>query len=183
MPPQTRRSPGTQSRPPAPHRAGANPGAGRRQASRSGGGGRGAAGQTSGRPALLAGMPGWLPAAAAGFGPVAGVVAGKVAGNYYGPGFAVICVAAALLAACSAASKWLWYLIPAMPPVIWLAGAVAELEWRKPAYKGTKEQAVGLVHATTHTFPVIATCVVVMGLVAVVGAVRERNQKGARRGR
>jgi hypothetical protein len=132
---------------------------------------------------MLSGLPGWLPAAAAGFGPVVGAVVGKILGNYYGPGFAVVCVAAAVLAAASAASNWLWYLLPGMPPVIWLVGAVAELEWRNPAYKGTKEQAVGLVHATTHTFPVIATCAVAMGLVAVVGAVRERNQKGARRGR
>ena len=132
---------------------------------------------------MLAGLPGWLPVAAAGFGPAIGAVIGKVLGDYHGPGFAVVCVAAALLAAASAASNWLWYLLPGMPPVIWLVGAVAELEWRNPPYKGSKEQAVGLVHATTHTFPVIAACVVAMGLVAVAGAVRERNQKGARRGR
>jgi hypothetical protein len=129
----------------------------------------------------LSGLPGWLPAAAAGLGPVVAVVVGKVAGNYYGPGFAVLCVAAALLAAASAASNWLWFLIPGMPPVIWLVGAVAELEWRNPPYKGTKEQAVGLVHATTHVFPVIAVSVVAMGLVAVVGTMQERK-KGARRG-
>ncbi|MEY9855451.1 hypothetical protein ABH935_001055 [Catenulispora sp. GAS73] len=137
----------------------------------------------SGRPPLLAGMPGWLPAAAVGLGPVLAAIVGKILGNYYGPGFAVVCVIAAGLAAAAAASNWLWYLIPALPPVIWLVGAVAELEWRNPPYQGTKAEAVGLVHATTHTFPVIAVCAVVMGSVAVWGTVQERKKKGARRGR
>ncbi|GAA1975460.1 hypothetical protein GCM10009838_39550 [Catenulispora subtropica] len=76
-------------------------------------------------------------------------------------------------------------MIPALPPFAWLVAAGAELLWHDPPYADAKAKAVGLVHATTHVFPVILIALAAMGLVAAVAAVRARprthHPRGARR--
>lgn len=96
MPAQTRRTSGPSSRPPAPRRSDAYAGAGRREPAPAR---RGTPVRETGRAALLPGLPGWTPVVAAVLNPVVAAILGKAAGDYYGPGFAVGCVAAALLAA------------------------------------------------------------------------------------
>lgn len=61
-----------------------------------------------------------------------------------------------------------WWVIPALPPMAWLVAAAAELVWHDPPYPDAKAKAVGLVHATTHVFPVIVAALVAMALVCLV---------------
>ncbi|WP_194897081.1 hypothetical protein [Catenulispora pinisilvae] len=147
----------------------------RRAASRSGSGTASAAGDR-----LLAGAPNWLPAAAVLGGPILAVIVGKLLGNYYGPGFAVPTVLCAALAVAAATPNGRWWVMSALPPVAWLVAAVAELAWHDPGYVNTKQKLVGLVHATTHVFPVILVALVVMGLV-IAGAVMRGRQSGSGR--
>lgn len=200
MPAQSRPSSGPRPRPPAPRRSSdsysdsysgsyadaypdaypdAYAGAGRRAAPSSAR--RGTPAREASRPALLPGRPAWVMTAVVLLGPIVAAIVGQAAGSYYGPGFAVLCVASALLAAAVTPPRGLWFLIPGMPAWIWVVAAGAELAWHNPPYEGRKAQAVGLVHATTHGFPVMATSMLAMGVLAVAGAVQERKT-GARRG-
>ncbi|NUP46865.1 MAG: hypothetical protein HOW97_06055 [Catenulispora sp.] len=135
------------------------------------------------RPAalLLTGSPRWLPAAVLVAGPVIGAVLGHAAGGYHGPAFAVLTVGSAALATASATPNGRWWVIPALPPVAWLVAATAELGWHDPPYQSAKAKAVGLVHATTHVFPVIVAALVTMGLVSAAAAAVRRRPRGGRR--
>ncbi|NUR58343.1 MAG: hypothetical protein HOV87_06565 [Catenulispora sp.] len=129
--------------------------------------------------------PGWLPASVLACGPILGAVLGKAVGGYHGPVFAVLTVAAAAVATASASKNGRWWVIPALPPLAWLVTAIAELLWHDPPYPDAKAKAIGLVHATTHVFPVIIAALVAMALVCVIPVVaaktREHRGAGGRR--
>ncbi|GAA2019676.1 LCP family protein [Catenulispora yoronensis] len=116
-------------------------------------------------------------------GPVLGVALGTALGGYHGPLFAVLTVASAALATASARPNGRWWVMLSAPPVAWLVAAAAELLLHDPPYRDTKAKAVGLVHATSHAFPVILVAAVAMGVVwtaAVVAAKPSRNRARSR---
>ncbi|OLE20713.1 MAG: hypothetical protein AUG49_24220 [Catenulispora sp. 13_1_20CM_3_70_7] len=113
-------------------------------------------------------------------GPALGALLGKAIGGYHGPVFALLTIAAAALAAAAATPSGRWWVVPALPPVAWLIAAAAELAWHNPPYADTKAKAVGLVHATTHVFPVTLAALAVMGLVIAIATVRSRRPRGRR---
>lgn len=115
---------------------------------------------------LLAAAPAWTAPAALVLGPLLGVLTGQALGAYAGPGFAVVAVLSAMLAAASVARRALWWVVPAAPPLIWLTAVGAELVLHDPAYQGTKAEAVGLAHGTAHAFPVMAAALAAALLVA-----------------
>lgn len=79
------------------------------------------------------------------------------------------------LAAASVTRRGLWWAVPAAPAAVWLAGAAAELTLHDPGYVGAKAQAVGLLHATVHAFPVMAAALAASLLVALAGRTTSRN--------
>jgi hypothetical protein len=127
-------------------------------------------------------VPRWLPASVLVSGPILGAGLGEAIGGYHGPVFAVLTVASSALATATATKNGRWWVIPALPPLAWLVAALAELLWHDPPYPDAKAKAVGLVHATTHVFPVIVVALVAMGLVCVVPviAARTRDHQGVR---
>ena len=127
---------------------------------------------------LLSTTPRWLPAAAVLAGPPLGALLGEAIGGYHGPLFALLTVAAAALATAAATPDGRWWVIPAQPPIAWLTAAAAELAWHNPPYPDNKAKAVGLVHATTHAFPIILAALAAMGL--VIAAERMRSTKAHR---
>ena len=108
---------------------------------------------------------------------------GKVIGGYHGPVFAVFAVSAAALATAAATPNGRWWVVPAQPPLAWLAAAAAELLWHDPPYSDAKGRAVGLVHATTHVFPVIVAALVAMALVIAVPVIAAKAGGRPRGGR
>ncbi|MFD0639476.1 hypothetical protein ACFQ9X_55735 [Catenulispora yoronensis] len=128
-------------------------------------------------------VPRWFPVAVLIGGPVLGVALGTALGGYHGPLFAVLTVASAALATASARPNGRWWVMLSAPPVAWLVAAAAELLLHDPPYRDTKAKAVGLVHATSHAFPVILVAAVAMGVVwtaAVVAAKPSRNRARSR---
>lgn len=118
--------------------------------------------------APLLSTPRWLPAAALIGGPIVGALLGKALGGYHGPFFALLTIASAALATAATTPSGRWWVIPALPPIAWLVAAAAELAWHDPPYPDAKAKAVGLVHATTHVFPVIVAALAAMALVCLV---------------
>ena len=137
------------------------------------------------RRAASTGVPRWFPASVLVSGPIFGAVLGKAIGGYHGPVFAVLTVAAATVATATTSENGRWWVIPALPPLAWSVAASAELLWHNPPYPDAKAKAVGLVHATTHVFPIIVFALAAMASVCVipvaVAKVRKHQGVGGRR--
>ena len=136
--------------------------------------------RAGGDTTLPAGPRRWLPPAALLAGPILGAVLGGATGGYHGPLFALFTIASAALATAAVTPNGRWWVIPALPPLAWLVAAVAEVTLHDPPYGDSKAKAVGLVHATTHVFPVILAALVTMGLVSVVTTLRTRTRTRSR---
>ncbi len=127
------------------------------------------------------GVPRGTAALFAVLGPVAGAVLGRALGSYDGLLFGACCLVCALAGALLATPAGLWWAVPGVPLAIWAVGVAAELCWHAPAYRGGREQAVGVAHAMVHVFPVMG--IAVIGMVTVValrrgGALRRRSARG-----